>query len=228
VRSLSRRLRAAYVVFGAVLLAQSVLFFGLKTQADNEIIDNSGKVIKTRGIIVVDDQGRERVLIGAPIPRSKNRVFTDKTRAFAAWKDRIPENAKAYRDNFNKLETGAVGMLVLDENGFDRMSVGGRLPDPNTGKRIGVPTGISVNNDKGFERAGFRVMNINGDARVALGMDSENGEALTLSVINGIGVGLRMNDSKNKLFMGTLAPQKWENKTDQPFSGYLFREGDDV
>jgi hypothetical protein len=119
-------------------------------------------------------------------------------------------------------------MLVLDENGFDKLSVGDKLPDANTGKRIGVPTGIAINNDKGFERAGFGVMKVGDDTRVALGMDAEHGEALTLSVLNGIGAAMRINDSKNQVLFGTLAPNKWENKTDQPFSGIMFKQGEQV
>lgn len=228
VKSLSLRLRATYIIFGAILLAQSVLFFGIRSQADNDIVDNSSKVIKTRGIIVVDDQGRERVLIGAPIPQAKNRVFTDKTRAIAAWKDRMPESGNFYWDKFNELHKDAIGMLVLDENGFDRVAVGDQLPDPNTGKRIGKPTGITIHNEKGYERAGFGMMKVGDRTQVGLGMDDEHGEALNLFSAKGFGVGIRINDSKNQLIFGTLEPGKMYNKSDQPFSGYMFRQGNEV
>lgn len=228
VKSLSRRLRATYIIFGAILLAQSALFFGIESQADSDIVDNSDKVIKTRGIIVVDDQGRERVLIGAPIPQAKNRVFTDKTRAIAAWKDRMPESGKFYWDKFHELHKAAVGVLVLDENGFDRVALGDQLPDANTGKRIGTATGITIHNQKGYERAGFGTIKVGENMQVGLGMDAEHGEALNLFAIKDFGVGLRINDSKNQVIFGTLEPNKWENKTDQPFSGYIFKQGNEV
>ena len=228
VKTLSRRLRATYLIFGAILLAQGALFFGTGSQAGGEIVDNSDKIIKTRGIIVVDEQGRERVLIGAPIPQAKNRVFTDKTRALAAWKDKMPESGKFYWDKFDDLHKASVGMLVLDENGFDRVAVGDQLPDPNTGKRIGMPTGITIHNEKGYERAGLGMIKVGDRTQVGLGLDADHGEALNLFAAKDIGVGLRINDSKNQLLFGTLEPNKMDNKTDQPFSGYIFRQGNDV
>ena len=228
VKTLSRRLRATYLIFGAILLAQGALFFGTGSQAGGETVDNSDKIIKTRGIIIVDEQGRERVLIGAPIPQAKNRVFTDKTRALAAWKDRMPESGKFYWDKFDELHKASVGMLVLDENGFDRVVVGDRLPDANTGRRIGSATGITIHNDKGYERAGFGTIKVGDKFQVGLGMDDEYGEALNLFASKDLGVGLRINDSKNQLIFGTLEPNKLGNKSDQPFSGYMFSQGSEV
>ena len=228
VKMLSCKLRATYLVFGAILLAQAALFFGVNSQAGGEIADSSDKIIKTRGIIVVDEQGRERVLIGAPIPQAKNRVFTDKTRALAAWKDRMPESGKFYWDKFDDLHKAAVGILVLDENGFDRVTVGDQLPDANTGRRIGSATGITIHNEKGYERAGFGTIKVGDKTQVGLGMDADHGEALNLFASKDLGVGLRINDSKNQLIFGTLEPNKLGNKSDQPFSGYMFSQGNEV
>lgn len=227
VKLLSRKLRAVYVIFGAMLLVQAAMFLGVTTQADSEIVDNSGKIIKTKGIIVVDEKGRERVLIGAPIPGSHDRVLTEKAKALAAWKSKIPED-HPYWSEFHKLHTAAVGMLVLDENGFDRVAVGDRLPDANTGRRIGDATGLTIHNERGFERAGFGLIRTGETSRVGLGMDDEHGEALNLFVAKGFGAGLRINDSKNQLLFGTLEPNKLDNNSDQPFSGYYIRQGKDV
>jgi hypothetical protein len=228
VKMLSRKLRVMYLIFGAILLVQGAFFFGTGSQAGGEVVDNSDKIIKTRGIIVVDEQGRERVLIGAPIPQAKNRVFTDKARALAAWKDKMPESGKFYWDKFDDLHKAGVGMLVLDENGFDRVAVGDRLPDANTGRRIGSATGITIHNDKGYEHAGFGTIKVGDKFQVGLGMDDEYGEALNLFASKDLGVGLRINDSKNQLIFGTLEPNKLGNKSDQPFSGYMFSQGSEV
>lgn len=229
VKMLSRKLRATYLIFGALLLAQGALFFSTTSQAGGEMVDNSDKIIKARGIIVVDEQGRERVLIGAPIPQAKNRVFTDKTRAQAAWNDKIPEKfAKQYWDNFDKLQKASIGMLVLDENGFDRVAIGDDLPDANTGRRIGKATGLTIHNEKGYERAGFGMIKVGDRTQVGLGMDDEHGEALNLFSAKGLGVGIRINDSKNQLVFGTLEPGKMYNKSDKPFSGYMFLQGNEV
>lgn len=227
VKTLSRKLWAAYMVFGAVILAQFALFFVERSHADCEYVDNSGKVIKTRGIIVVDEQGRDRVLIGAPIPQTENRVLTNKTKALAAWKNKIPEN-HPYWNNFYDLHTAGVGMIILDENGFDRVAIGDQLPDANTGKRIGSATGITIHNERGFERAGFGTIRTADGMRVGLGMDDEHGEALNLFVAKGFGAGLRINDSKNQLLFGTLEPKKMYNNSEQPFSGFMFRQGNEV
>lgn len=227
VQLLSRKLGASYLIFGMILLLQAGLFFGVNTQADGEIVDNSGKIIKTKGIIVVDEQGRERVLIGAPIPQSKDRVLTDKTKALTAWKNKFPED-HPYWKYFNDLKTSAYGMVVLDENGFDRLAVGDQLPDANTGRRIGTATGITIHNKTGFERAGFGLIETPDGSRVGLGMDDEHGEALNLFAAKGIGYGIRINDSKNQIILGTFEPNKMFNTSNQPFSGYMFRQGNDV
>jgi hypothetical protein len=229
VKKLSRRLRVMYLLFGAILLAQGAFFFGVNSKADGETVDNSDKIIKTRGIIVVDEQGRERILIGAPIPQTKNRIFADKNKALSAWKDKIPEKeARQFWDNFEKLQKSSIGMLVLDENGFDRVIVGDRLPDPNTGKRIGTATGLTINDDEGFERAGFGTIKVGDKIQVGLGMDAEHGEALNLFASKELGVGIRINDSKNQMIFGTLQPNQLGNKSDRQFSGYMFSQGDEV
>jgi len=225
INSLSRKLKAVYLIFGGLLLLQTAFFFGTKAEAGG---DKENQIVRTRGIIIVDEKGRERVLIGAPIPASKHRVFSDKSKALAAWKDKMPENVNQFWDNFQNLNKDAVGMIVLDENGFDRLSVGDQLPDPNSGKRIGTATGMAFNNNKGYERGGFGIIDVGGSERVNLGMDSPTGEALTLSVIDGKGMGIRINDRNNQIFLGNLPAKTWENQTDQNFSGYMFRQNGEI
>src|SRR5262249_31714797 len=58
-------------------------------------------------------------------------------------------------------------------------------PDPNIGKRNAPSTGMVINDEQGFERAGFGLHNVNGQHRVVLGMDSNKGsEALSLAVLD--------------------------------------------
>jgi hypothetical protein len=49
------------------------------------------EIIKTKGIVIVDENGKYRILIGVPIPPSKDRVRTDtaKVRAHLAQKPKI-------------------------------------------------------------------------------------------------------------------------------------------
>ena len=125
-------------------------------------------------------------------------------------------------------ETDRVAAFFRDENGFDRVAVGDQLPDANTGRRIGSATGITIHNDKGYERAGFGTIKVGDKFQVGLGMDDEYGEALNLFASKDLGVGLRINDSKNQLIFGTLEPNKLGNKSDQPFSGYMFSQGSEI
>ena len=72
-----------------------------------------GNIIRTQGIVIVDAQGHDRLLNGAPVPAS-----TDRTR-----KDDHPD-----------------GIILLGSSGADRLAVG-QLPSPVIGgkslKRIG-------------------------------------------------------------------------------------------
>src|SRR5262245_53139817 len=97
------------------------------------------EVIRTKGIVIEDEQGRERILIGAPIPAAKNRARTDMEKVKKQWGSHFPpqylEYYKNYRNDMN-------GLLVLDENGIDRVGIGHDYPDPNIGQRIGRGTGV--------------------------------------------------------------------------------------
>src|SRR2546423_9529020 len=55
---------------------------------------SSPAIIRARGIIIEDQVGRERILIGAPIPFAKNRVRTDTARVAQLWAGRFPDRAQ--------------------------------------------------------------------------------------------------------------------------------------
>ncbi len=72
--------------YAAVMtIALVVLFVGNGTAADG--------VLRARGLIIEDDAGRERILIGAPIPEAGNRVRADTTRLRELWGPRHPNGA---------------------------------------------------------------------------------------------------------------------------------------
>lgn len=122
VKTLSRKLRATYLVFGAVLLAQAVLFFSVNSQAGGEIADSPDKIIKTRGLIIVDDQGRERVILGAPVPDPPNE---------------------------GKRINPAHGMIILDPEGYERFGLG-LMDNGQMGMGFDAPRGKG--NDRNRER----------------------------------------------------------------------------
>lgn len=123
IRSLSLRLRAAYFIFAAILLAQGILFFTYKTEANSD--SDANKIIKARGIIIVDEQGRERVILGAPVPDP-------------------PKEGKRINP--------AHGMIILDPNGYERFGVG-LMDNGQMGMGFDAPPGKG--DDRNRERLHF-------------------------------------------------------------------------
>ena len=156
-------------------------------------------IIRARGLIIVDAQGRERILIGSPIPAAQNRVRTDLARVKEIWGKRFPEKyMEWYRDYQNDMN----GILILDANGFDRVGFGSPIPDPNSGKRIAPSSGLVLNDEEGFERSGYGLLKVDKLYRVVLGMDSAQGqEGATLFLEDGGQRGLEVQDgSRHRIF----------------------------
>lgn len=218
ITSLERQLRQQKRLFAGLTLIAGVFALAAFTQP-------STNVIRTRGIVIVDDKGRERILIGAPIPAARNRVRTDLARAESAWAKRFPD-PKAYMRWYADYRHTMHGMLVLDENGFDRLAIGDSTPDPNIGKRIGAGPGIDINDAQGFERSGYGLLTVAGKDRVVLGLDGNDGnEAVTLSVHDGGGSGLRVDASNNRsIFLGMASPQRVTGRPDT-VSGLVLKQG---
>jgi len=222
---LSRRLKVTYFVFGVILLVQAGLFFGTQSFADSAEIDKADKIIRTKGIVIVDEQGRDRILIGSPIPASKDRVFGNKEKSFAAWKDNL--TMKAYWDNYDKLQTRPNGIMVLNKEGFDITGIGEDMPDPNIGKRIGKTNGFFINDNRGWERGGFGTIVRDGVEQVGLGLDSSKGkEGINMMVLDDKSNAIFLNDGKSSMVIGSLGPNFHYNKSDKPFSGYMVLDKD--
>jgi len=190
------RTRAALAacVAGALALVLS----GMSNAAPVE-----GDVLRVRGLIVEDAEGRARVLIGAPVPHAAERVRTDREKVVAAWSERYGGNLDWY---FQDVNNDAFGMLVLDENGHDRIVIGSPTPDPMSGARIEPSHGIQFNDEEGVEVGGmgyFEERRMTG-----LGLDNPKGEGLyLLAAENGTsGVIVKDHDEGRRLFLG-LAQQ---------------------
>jgi hypothetical protein len=153
------------VIGGAVLAA--TIYVALDAQVRSH---GSREILRVRGIIVEDETGHDRILIGAPVPKSRER----------------------------KRQDSAVGLVLLSENGIDRAAFGAPAPDPqsegNIRRRIGAGAGLFLNDQAGNERGGFAVLD--NDSRVVLGLDYPEGvaEALTLAVIPDEGASFSLHD----------------------------------
>jgi hypothetical protein len=165
---------------------------------------NAEDVLRVRGIIVVDAAGRERILIGAPVPETRRRVRTDTARARAAWGHISPR----YMEHYANYRHAVHGMVVLDEEGFDRLALGDSVSDPNIGPRIGPGTGLTINDPRGYERAGFQLLALNGKHRASLGLDTHRGrEGVFLIVDDGGRVGVHVEGGGGEAFLGAIPPE---------------------
>jgi hypothetical protein len=102
-----------------------------------------------RGITIEDAQGRPRILLGAPIAKVEGR----------------------------KDQEEIYGLIVLGENGADRVIVSYPLPGPQ--RRGEAAGGVLLNDMRGAERGGY-VADDNGE--VVLTLDGTKDEAIKLGV----------------------------------------------
>ncbi|MDE2805338.1 MAG: hypothetical protein OXN18_09370 [Gemmatimonadota bacterium] len=206
----------AYAVLMSIALI--VMFFRSGATTDG--------VLRTRGLIIEDEAGRERILLGAPIPEAANRVRTDTARLRALWGPQHPD-IEAYMASYEDYEHGANGLVILNEDGFDRLILGEETPDPHVGKRIAPSTGLVVHDRIGFERGGFGVLSREDSDFVVLGLDSSRGEAVSLIAYDEGMVGVFLNEGGDVMFLGK-APAGSMSYYDEPFLGLTFWRGGEV
>lgn len=190
------RLLSAYAIvsFGAIL-------YLIATHIQSRRALDTG-LIRANGIILLDSAGRERILIGAPIPYSDDRIRTDTTRVRELWSEQL--GGASYMEWYQSYRHSCNGMLLLNDQGYDVLAVGDELPDPNTGNRITEPTGILWNDSLGFERGGLGLGKLlsNGLYRNILGLDDENGEGFHLSILEDGTKSMRIVSDSQLLFLG--------------------------
>ena len=114
----------------------------------------SNGVLRVRGLVIEDAQGKERILLGSPFPASKDRLRKDTT---------------------------TQAMIFIDENGHDRLTIGEGLAPQIQGKvdpkfkRIGSTFGVMLHNLDGDERGGYSWLS---NGRGVMTLDRPNAEAL--------------------------------------------------
>lgn len=148
-----RRGRRAWISLVGVVVA--ITLMGVVAQPSDE----ADGILRARGLIIEDADGRARVVLGAPAPGVDGR------------------------DRAN----GANAMIFLGEDGAERVAIGDLLSPQIEGQvaqRIAEGWGITIHDEKGNERGGYAYLT---NGRVVFGMDfpGGNGEAITLAVIDG-------------------------------------------
>ena len=160
-------------------------------------------IIRAQGIIIEDSAGRDRILIGAPLPYSDDRVRTDTAMVRKHWAKRYP-NPDQFMKWYKDYNHGGIGMAILNEQGFDKVVIGEKLADPNSGKRMFEPTGMFWNDDEGWERGGIGANKTkDGKYRSAVGLDDETGEAVHLVTLEDGTKGLIIGGEKGRMLLGT-------------------------
>ena len=128
---------------------------------------------------------------------------------------------------YKKYDHSANGILILDENGHDRIAIGNNVPDPNIGKRIAPSSGIAINDENGFERSGYGILKVNGIDRVNLGMDTNKGtEGLVLTVDDDGTTGVSIRGQKHNIFLGKADSINWFSGNEYPYNGLLIQHTD--
>ncbi|WP_428278160.1 hypothetical protein [Candidatus Palauibacter sp.] len=185
-------------------------------------------VLRARGLIIEDAAGRERILLGAPIPEAVNRVRTDEARVREVWAPGFPD-PDAYMGYYQDYSHETNGMLILSEDGFDRLVVGDPTPDPNIGRRIAPATGMMINDDQGFERTGYGVLAVNGGYNVGLGLDTDRiAEGLSLVLQDDGPHGILVGTLADGIFLGSApAGHEWTGLAEE-FQGLLARRDGEI
>ena len=176
------------------------------------------EIIRTRGIIVIDETGRDRILIGAPVPNSDNRIRSSFDKAKMTWGKRFPSF-----DWYKNLDNASNGMIILDEHGYDKITIGDPVPDPNIGKRIGPSVGVAINDNEGFERSGWGF--IPDKNRIVFGLDSQEGsEGVVLSILEDGSTGVTLMSGQNKVYVGSAPANGLITELSEPFNGLLIQD----
>ena len=185
---------------------------------------NKFDLIRAKGIIIEDENGKDRILIGAPIPFSKDRVRTDTLLARKSWASKIfPNNPDKYMDFYKDYYHSTDGMVVMNENGFDRILIGDKLADANTGKRNFEAAGITWNDREGFELGGAGVnTSHDGKSRGVIGLDDTDGEALHIVTLEDGTKAIIIGGENGRLMIGMSKKNgQWFQNTEE-FVGIKF------
>lgn len=80
-------------------------------------------IIRAKGIVIEDENGRDRMLIGSPVPNSKHRVRTDTALVRRYWASQFKE-PNQYMEWYKTYKNSLNGIVFMNEDGFDRVLVG--------------------------------------------------------------------------------------------------------
>ena len=199
-----KRFFAAFVM----LTVFATITFGFTKSSDFNII-------RAKGLVIQDEKGKDRILIGSPIPQSKNRVRTDTALVRKYWANNMGVDPDEYMNYYKSYKHSADGIVFLNENGFDVLQVGDNLSDANIGQRMFKCTGLIWNDQMGMERGGGGVNTTpDGKSRPTIGLDDASGEAIHLICLEDGSKGIVIGSEQGSLRIGMSSKEGllFENK----------------
>jgi len=124
-----------------------LLVFGFAALSNKQVeAKSSSKILRVRGLVIEDGEGRPRILVGAPFPAVPTR---------------------------NRQDSTTTAMLFLDAQGHDRLTLG-EEPEPQVGgrvitnaHRIAPGFGVVIHDGEGNERGAYGWL-ANGRALITL------------------------------------------------------------
>lgn len=182
-------------------------------------------IIRAKGIIIEDSNGKDRILIGSPIPFSKDRIRTDTVKAKKHWASSFGSESKNYMKYYKDYNHSTEGIVIMNEEGFDRVLLGDKLADPNTGKKMFQSAGITWNDKMGWELGGAGVnTGADGKARAVIGLDDpkNNSEAVHLVALEDGTKALIIGGESGRLVIGLNDEKSDFLKTKEKFSGIKY------
>lgn len=203
-----------------MLLSLFVVGFAFKA-------NESFNLIRAKGIIIEDEKGRDRILIGSPIPASKDRVRTNDELVRKHWASKF-KNPDEYMGWYKNYSHSADGIVFMNAEGFDEVLVGENLADANVGVRQFKASGILVNNKQGWERVGAGVNTLkNGETRQGLGVDDDSGEALHMMTMEDGSKGIIIGGENGSLRIGMAKKEGelFQNKSEFTGIKYFDNQG---
>jgi hypothetical protein len=182
-------------------------------------------VIRAKGTILEDEKGNDRILMGAPIPYSSNRVRTDTAKVRASWASTFGKKANNYMKYYQDYNHSTDGIVVMNEEVFDRVLLGDKLADPNTGKKMFESAGITWNDKQGWELGGAGVnTGADGQARAVMGLDDPktSGEAIHLVALEDGTKALVIGGSEGRIVLGMNGSKSGILNSEASFTGIKY------
>lgn len=113
----------------------------------------------------------------------------------------------------------------MNEEGFDRVLVGDKLADPNTGRKMFESAGITWNDRRGWELGGAGVnTDDEGNARAVMGLDDPrtSGEAIHMVALEDGTKALIIGNESGRIIIGMNDKPSPFLQTKTPFSGIKY------